>query len=153
MIRPATPGDARAIGEVQLRAWWRAYQDIVDASKLYAHDADERENRWATWLADAEARTFVAEVAGRIAGFTTVRDAAVLTLYVDPPAQGAGIGTALLAAAEDALRQSGVREATLEVFEANGHGRSFYEARGWVHEEGVLVPDEWAPLVRYRRAL
>jgi GNAT superfamily N-acetyltransferase len=40
-------------------------------------------------------------------------------------AQGAGVGSELLAQAEAA----GACE--LEVFEANGHGRHFYEARGW----------------------
>ena len=62
---------------------------------------------------------------GRVVGFASLRGAKLTTLYVDPVAQGAGVGTRLLAEAEGA----GARQ--LEIFEANGHGRHFYEARGW----------------------
>lgn len=153
MIRPATPADARAIGELHLRAWWRAYADFVDASHLYAHDADEREAHWRARLGDPAATTLVAEVAGGVVGFCTVEGDELDLLYIDPAAQGAGVGTALLAAGEEALRTAGHRDVHLKVFEANGHARAFYEARGWVLEPGVLVPDDWGPMVRYRRTL
>jgi GNAT superfamily N-acetyltransferase len=87
---------------------------------------------------------WVDEVDGRVVGYASVRERALTTLYVDPVAQGAGVGTRLLAEAEAA------GAAELEVFEANGHGRRFYEDRGW-RDAGPA--GEWLdrPLRRYVR--
>ena len=81
---------------------------------------------------------------GDVVGFASLSGAKLTTLYVDPFAQGAGVGTRLLVEAEAA----GARE--LEVFAANGHGRHFYEARGW-SDDGAA--GEWLdrPLRRYVR--
>ena len=106
----------------------------------------------------------MAEVAGRVAGFVSVgavRHAEpepglgeLLALYVDPPAQGAGIGRALLAAGEDRLRALGYDRAVLRIFVHNERARSFYDAHGWRREEPEVVLDHpWSPEVRYRRSL
>jgi GNAT superfamily N-acetyltransferase len=131
VIRRATPDDAPAIAAVHVRSWRRAYADVVDAQVLAELDLDERAERWRGWLGDEEA-------------LASLRGPKLTTLYVDPVAQGAGVGTQLLAAAQAA----GARE--LEVFEANGHGRHFYEARGW-RDDGEA--GEWLdrPLRRYVR--
>ena len=144
MIRRATPDDAPAIAAVHVRSWRRAYEDVVDAHVLAELDVDERAERWRGWLGDEEALVWVAEEGGRVVAFASLRGAKLTTLYVDPFAQGAGVGTRLLTAAEAA----GARE--LEVFEANGHGRRFYEARGW-RDDGEA--GEWLdrPLRRYVR--
>ncbi len=80
----------------------------------------------------------------------------VRALYVDPVAQGAGLGTLLLDGAVERLVEAGHDEATLWVFAANGLGRAFYEARGWeLDPAGAGQEGEgWlAPAVRYRRDL
>jgi GNAT superfamily N-acetyltransferase len=126
VIRRATPADAEGIAAVEVRTFRHAYADIVDPAFLAELDPDERASAWHEGLAQTDRTIFVAEAEGRIVGYTSVRDDGNLrTLYVDPVAQGAGVGTRLLAEAE----QAGARE--LEVFAANGHGRRFYEARGW----------------------
>jgi len=142
VIRRATPGDAAGIAAVHVRSWRRDYADIVDAQVLDELDAEERTEKWRGWLDGHETLVWVAEEGSRIVGFASLRDAKLTTLYVDPVAQGAGVGTRLLAEAEAA----GARE--LEVFEANGHGRHFYEARGWL-DDGPS--GEWLdrPLRRY----
>jgi GNAT superfamily N-acetyltransferase len=142
VIRRATPDDAAGIAAVLVRAWRRDYADIVDAQVLAELDAEERTAKWRDWLDGDEAVAWVAQEGDRIVGFASLRDAKLTTLYVDPVAQGAGVGTGLLAEAEAA----GARE--LEVFEANGHGRHFYEARGWL-DDGPS--GEWLarPLRRY----
>jgi len=142
VIRRATPGDAAGIAAVLVRAWRRAYADIVDPQVLDELDVDDRAQKWREWLDGNEALAWIAEEGGRVVGFASVRDAKLTTLYVDPIAQGAGVGTRLLAEAEAA----GARE--LEIFEANGHGRHFYEARGWL-DDGPS--GEWLdrPLRRY----
>ena len=142
MIRPATPDDAAAIAAVLVRSWRRDYADIVDPQVLAELDVAERAELWRSWLDDEEIDAWVAEEGGRTVGFASVREAKLTTLYVDPFAQGAGVGTRLLATAEAA----GARE--LAVFDANGHGRAFYEARGW---RDAGPGGEWLdrPLRRY----
>jgi ribosomal protein S18 acetylase RimI-like enzyme len=144
VIRRAAPDDAPAIAAVLVRAWQRDYADIVDPQVLAELDVEERTQVWRGWLGDDEVLVWVAEEGGRVVGFASLRGAKLTTLYVDPFAQGAGVGTQLLAAAEAA----GASE--LEVFEANGHGRHFYEARGW---SDAGASGEWLdrPLRRYVR--
>ena len=164
MIRPATPDDAAALAGVQIRAWWRAYADLVDHDKLSEHTVASRTERWQEILAGGETQTAVAEAAGRVAGFASVgapRHAEpepglgeLHALYVDPPAQGAGVGSALLAEAEARLRAHGFERGVLCVFEANGLARAFYAARGWSREQPhTVLADRWAPEIRMRKEL
>jgi GNAT superfamily N-acetyltransferase len=154
VIRRATAGDAEAIARVQVRSWHHAYADIVAPEDLAEHTFASRTERWRALLATGESTTLVVEVQGAIAGFATVVPGELRALYVDPPAQGAGAGSALLGAAHDELRAAGHREATLWVFEANAHARAFYERHGWAAEDPPVVNDDrWAPELRYHREL
>lgn len=163
MIRAATVADAPAIAALQTRAWWRAYPDIVDPALLAADPEDERVGRWARHLAAQESQTLVADVGGHIAGFASVGpsrlpdpppgEGELFAIYVDPAAQGAGLGTALLAAAERVLRDLGYTSGVLEVLAANEPARAFYSGHGWPHDGGVPVAHDWGPCVHHRRAL
>lgn len=169
MIREAVPGDAASLAGVHLRAWHRAYADFVDPERFGT--LEERVVRWEEILAqppELVRTTLVHDLDGQVSGFATVGPARdtdlpptageLMALYVDPPAQGAGVGGHLHDAALGRLRSRGFQEGVLWVFEANGHARHVYERRGWVleapertrHLEG---PDWWAPAVRYRREL
>lgn len=160
MIRLAAPDDAREIAGVQVRAWWRAYADHLDVTRLPG--VEERAERWFALLGAAEAPTIVWDQEGRIGGFCSVgpaRDAEdppvgeILALYVDPPAQNAGVGSALLGAGEGTLADElGFPEAVLWVLEANARARLFYEHKGWALDGGPRQ-HRWGPEVRYRRAL
>lgn len=148
MIRPATAADARALAELEVRAWRWAYVDFVAEEDMITVDA--RVERWEGRSADG---AFVAEVDGRVAGVVQVDDEGVLRgLYVEPAAQGAGLGAQLHDFALEELRRRGVGEATLWVFEANGHARGFYERRGWAADGATGVAAE-APELRYRKTL
>ena len=125
MIRRATVDDAADLAAVEVRTFRHAYADILDSEFLADQDPVARAEEWRKHLQLEDRPVFVAEVEGRVVGYASVRDQELRMLYVDPFAQGAGVGSELLAQAEAA----GARE--LEVFEANGHGRHFYEARGW----------------------
>ena len=165
MIRPATPQDAQAIAEVNVRAWHRAYVDVVPSQALAERTVESVAARFGGLLVDGDGTWAVAEVDGRVAGFCCVgaarpEDSAVAgalrSLYVEPLAQGAGLGSTLHDQALSRLRSLGFGEALLWAFRDNGHGRLFYEDRGWTYDEGseALAPAEWiAPSVRYRRAL
>jgi L-amino acid N-acyltransferase YncA len=166
MLRRAVPADARAIAEVQLRGWWHAYGDYVDQELLAEHTVQSRTERWASILAGGERdpTTLVVDVGGRVAGFASfgaarTEDGApelgeLWAIYVDPAAQGAGAGSALLAAAEDGLRAAGFERAMLWVFERNELARAFYAARGWAPDDPpVRLDDAWATEIRYVKDL
>lgn len=167
MIRAATPADADAIATVQVRAWRRAYADFLPPEAM-EHDPAAAHERWRANLAEGAAArrtTLVFELDGRIAGYASVGPARgegsqpgvgeLMAVYVDPVAQGAGVGRALMDAAEARLLEQGHGEAVLWVFAANGMARDFYARRGWVLEPDAVNPrlDLWAPAVRYRLAL
>jgi len=163
LLRRGAPDDADQIAGISVRAWIHAYESFLDPRVLAERTVAAQAERWRGWLAGTETETEVAEVRGRIAGYATVgasRDGdadgtvgELSALYVDPSAQGAGLGTRLLADATARLRASGFTVATLWVFEENGLGRAFYERHGWrpdpdgVGREGA---DWHGPALRYR---
>jgi GNAT superfamily N-acetyltransferase len=155
VIRRATPADAPAIAAVQARTWRHAFADIVDPERMPT--VEDQAPRWVAHLG-AGGEVQVWDQDGRVVGFVTAgpdREHAgvgeLYAIYVDPPAQGAGVGSALLAAAEESLRDAGHREAILWTFEANGLARAFYERHGWEDDGGRQ--EHFAPEVRYRRTL
>ena len=82
----------------------------------------------------ATARTWVAEHGGRVVGFSMADGASgsVFALFVDPAAQGCGVGRALLAAAESWLFAQGwpvIWLQTGEEPELRAH--HVYRAAGW----------------------
>jgi GNAT superfamily N-acetyltransferase len=154
VIRPATVADARALAELEVRAWRWAYVDIVAEPEMIT--IEEREAHWSSAALDG---AFVAEVEGRVIGVVQIgpdaEDASVGLLRgpdVEPAAQGAGIGTALYEHALAQLRAVGFAQAVLWVFDANGHARGFYERRGWT-ADGATGTTAEAPELRYRQTL
>jgi GNAT superfamily N-acetyltransferase len=154
VIRPATREDAATIAALEVRAWRWAYVDLV--AEEHMPTVAEREARWVREPLDGAS---VWDQDGRVVAVvqTGARDdepgvGALRGLYVDPAAQGAGIGAALHDHAVAELAAAGHAAATLWVFTANGHAREFYAARGWAPdgERGV-----WAGVsqLRYRRTL
>ena len=55
----------------------------------------------------------------------------ITTLYVRPPARNKGLGTRLLAAAEQALADRGAATVSIEALTANEAAREFYDRRGY----------------------
>lgn len=164
ITRPATPADLRAIADLEGRAWWRAYQDILDPVEMLALDTDYRMARWQSQIDAGEVRAFVAELGDAIVGAAwigTSREAdspaeegELRAIHVDPHAQGAGVGKLLMDVALQALRDDGYSLAVLRVLEDNGYARAFYEGIGWTLVAGSSRIDELPqPMVIYRRAL
>jgi GNAT superfamily N-acetyltransferase len=154
VIRPAGPQDARAIAELEVRAWRWAYVDVVAEEQMIT--VEDRVARWEGRPLDG---AFVAEVEGRVVGVVQVgpdpdepSTGLLRGLHVEPAAQGAGVGTALYEHALGELRRAGFAAARLWVFDANGHARGFYERRGWAPDGATRVAAE-APELRYRQNL
>jgi len=92
---------------------------------------------------------FVATLNADVVGFVHVRAAAdyylrtqqahVADLVVSPRARGRGIATKLLRRAEDWARESGFKQLTIAVFEANREALTLYERRGFERETIRLV--------------
>jgi GNAT superfamily N-acetyltransferase len=162
VIRPAVEADAEAIEPLIRRAWARAYGDFIDVAAAL-DEPEQRVLRWRERLRSGVVRTLVFDLAGRIVGLisfgasddtdTPLDHAAVRALYVDPPAQGAGVGTLLLDAAFEHLHGDGFRGVELWVFERNEHARAFYERRGFQAAGEGIDPGTGAPELRYRRSL
>ena len=158
-VRPATPDDARAIAEVQVKTWRAAYVGVMPQEVLDGLDVDERAEAWGHWLSIETSAQFVAERSGARIGFVSAgpclleeESGEVYAIYVRPEAWGTGSGWALMDAAVAWLAHRW-REAILWVAEENPWARRFYERYGWVAEHTrveEVVPGAEVPEVLYR---
>jgi ribosomal protein S18 acetylase RimI-like enzyme len=93
--------------------------------------------------------TFIAHQNGERLGFLLLLDQLpdevtlmdqgfVAYMAVEPERQGTGVGTALLAAAEDEARRRGLPFIALMVTEENERGRRLYERAGYRTERRLL---------------
>lgn len=123
VLRPATAADLATIAAVHLAA--RA--GAGSAFPPSVHSDDEALAWVAGWDLDAY-DVCVAEIDGRVAGYTRATSTWLDDLYVLPDAQGRGGGTALLQRVL-ALHPDGVG---LWVFESNVPARDFYARHGFV---------------------
>jgi GNAT superfamily N-acetyltransferase len=79
----------------------------------------------------------------------------VRTMFAVPAAWGSGVGSALMAAALDDLRERGYSEATVWSFAGNERANRFYERHGFRRDGAERTEEAWARIreVRYRRSL
>lgn len=163
-IREARPDDLTAVAAVFLACWHDSYADFLPPDVIDMYDEDGARALWRPALSDppADAVVFVAEQTGRgVLGVIRIgkdpdEPAAghVYSLYVRPDTQGLGVGTRLLAAADDRFGRDGVHEATLWVFAANAAARGFYARLGWLPDGGERVEPQYGrPELRLRRSL
>lgn len=132
-IRQARPADAEAVAVCQLDCWRDAYADLVDPTRLqpYLDDVVGNVARWREILA-GRARVRIAEGAGSVVGFATVRPAAatapahLAAIYVRRAHWSTGLGQRLLDAT------LGNEPATLQVYRDNVRAVRFYARNGFV---------------------
>jgi len=144
VVRPARPEDRPAMAEAFVAAG-RAAWGFAGEAALAGMRAPE--------FAGGE---LVVEDAQGVAGFAVLDGCELDLLYTHPRVWGRGAGRLLLAAAEDALRAAGCRDATLWTEERNERPRRVYEAAGW-RLDGEVRERVWngAPLreLRHRKRL
>jgi GNAT superfamily N-acetyltransferase len=125
-LRPVVPDDLAEIAELHIRVRDAAYPSMPRT----IHPPHEAR----AWVAGWDLSVFsvwVADRGGELLGYARFDDVWLDDLYVDPAAQGTGVGSALLDLVK-AKRPSGF---CLWVFESNTPARRFYEARGLVELE------------------
>jgi putative acetyltransferase len=121
MIRPFTDADVAELIDVWYRSSLIAHSFLTE--EFFTAERQEITNEWLPM-----AETTVYELDGRVVGFLSLIENEVGAVFVDPDHQGRGIGRALM----DRARSSRPL-LEVDVFEANAHGRRFYDAYGFEH--------------------
>lgn len=130
MVRALEPADLPAAAALLARSWARTYLDTI------APDQQPTAEEHEAHLTSIDSRGWVFDLDGQVAAVALVTelssdDPELSAFHVDPPAQGAGVGTQLHAHLLDELKAEGHTRLHLWVFDENLHARAFYEARGW----------------------
>ncbi|HEV2072439.1 MAG TPA: GNAT family N-acetyltransferase [Thermomicrobiales bacterium] len=168
LVRNATPDDATAIAAIHVASWQATYRGHMDDAYLDSLSVDERVGMWSQILEfpRTAANVLVAEIQGKVIGFYSFGrsrdsdlpgDTAVLhTIYVHPDLIRSGIGIALLARAERAMREAGIDLVSLWVLRENIGARRFYERCGRSFNGEERREELWGQPpteVRYTRSL
>ncbi len=112
----------------------------VDCARLhaagFAHPWSAEEVAALIASASVLAAAALDPASGRLRGFVLARlagdEAEILTIAVDPPARGRGVGRALLAESLRQAANAGARAMFLEVDEDNAAGLALYRRLGFV---------------------
>lgn len=100
-----------------------------DGATIAAWLANKTETNFTRWITSDQHIAFVAEQAGRVAGFGLLDRAGLIALlYVSPDVRFQGVSKALLTAMEDAARSAGVRTLTLD---STATAKRFYQRSGY----------------------
>src|SRR4051794_40074603 len=119
-LRAATDEDLPAIAALQLASARAAFAHIGPVEQLEEFDARQ-------WF-DAAETALVAVVDEEVVGFAFAGGCELQLFYTHPRVWGRGVGRALLAAAEEALRGAGCEEAAVYTEERNERALRVYHA-------------------------
>jgi len=145
VIRPATAADVPLLCHLGAATFRETYAPISDPAEVDDYAATHfTPELVAAWLARPDARTLLALSGGSPAGYAHVQRAPVPAcvadrqavelrrLYLLASAQGAGVGSALIAAAFDAIVALGGHSVWLGAYDRNVKALAFYARRGFV---------------------
>lgn len=141
-LRRGTPDDAASLAAVEVASWRAAYRRLMPDAFLNGLSEVEKTTDWRQNLVKhgpaGRKRVCVATSDASVIGFVRVGPlmdegevGLVYLLYVLPEHWGHGVGTALMHAGMQDLRDLGMREAILWVLRDNLHARRFYERLSW----------------------
>ena len=155
-VRRATLDDVDALARINIDTWRSAYTGIVPQPRIDGMDLAAYRARWIDNVTTGRPGVafFVAELDGDPAGYSiggpyrpqeeagpevTDRLGELYAIYVEPPRQGRGLGSALHTALLEWLAGEGYTEVALWVLEANRPSRNWYADRGWHADGGTGV--------------
>ena len=130
-LRPMTDADAPTLQRIHAAATKSSYGAVLTWLAPILDDP-------ATPLEDADWTICAVDDADdRVLGYVAVTARHIENLYIDPPAQGRGVGARLLAAVEERVSE---RPLTLRCLTVNPDARRFYERHGFVvtREERII---------------
>lgn len=136
LVRPATAADVGALQELALAAYGHYVARIGGRPGPMDSDYAALVQAGLVWVADS---------AGEVVGLVVLREeddhVLVENVAVAPGRQGRGVGSRLLAHAEDRARAAGRGEVRLYTHEAMHENLAYYARRGFVethrrHEDG-----------------
>jgi len=148
LIRRATVEDADALSDLHVRSVRVLCFADYTPQQIEAWAGRKKPELYSRAMTEGGETMFVAvDDQGRIIGFAAFKEAEIYGLYVAPEAVRRGVGSALLDAAEAAMRLNGV---TLVQFRSTLTALSFYQRHGYVRGDdaiarmaGVDVPCVW----------
>ncbi|MFF9572071.1 GNAT family N-acetyltransferase [Streptomyces sp. NPDC014685] len=157
MIRPAVSRDARAIGDLKVRAWQEAYAGFMSRDFLHGLDPVREADEWAEYLAEIpdEHRLWTAQESDVVVGFCRTgpadrdqdpdlgpRAAEVYGLYIDPDRIGTGLGRQLFAYAVSDLETRGYGPLCVYAYVPNTPALRFYERAGFRPDDTTRTDEE-----------
>ena len=136
-IRPATAEDARAVSAIIVRTLQETNARDYPSAVIALNVANNTPEIIASRIANDA--VFVAQMAGRVVGTASLNGDAVKGVFVEPEAQGRGIGQALMREIETLARAGAVLELRLQ---ASITARGFYEKLGFSAVREVMFGEE-----------
>ena len=127
-LRPARESDLPALIELAKRSWRSGFAESAPAAFVQEWLARDFERDWYPkhWPSMT-----VAETDGVVLGVVQPMADEINGLWVDPAAQGRGVGSALLAHAEEQIMAAGFDRSWLSCSGFNLKGQRFYLSRGY----------------------
>jgi ribosomal protein S18 acetylase RimI-like enzyme len=132
--RPAEPGEIPALARLWYDGWRDAHAAIVPEALVRARTLESFRERMEAGLGEVR----VIGPVGAPLGFTMLKRDELYQLYVSAAARGAGVAAALIAEAEQRLRERGTATAWLDCAIGNERAARFYEKSGW-HRVGIVL--------------
>ncbi|ACP22983.1 acetyltransferase (plasmid) [Sinorhizobium fredii NGR234] len=130
VIRPARPDEVDALAHIGLAAWRKGIKPLVPAEIALAI---EKDNPFVPFLRQIGSSIVVAEIEGQAGGIGACEhaDDTISDIWVAPPFEGRGAGSALIRALEAQVLDRGYSEARIEVAAANERALELYGRLGY----------------------
>jgi ribosomal protein S18 acetylase RimI-like enzyme len=140
-LEAATSRDAEAIARLHVAVWRLTYRDLAPADAFRILDETHRLARWRAILSapGLHQAVLLAKQGDRLVGIGSAgapselgfdADGEIKSLYVDPAAQGRGLGRRLMASLAQHLARCRYRGVALGVVAGNEPAIAFYRALG-----------------------
>lgn len=128
-VRNAREEDVAVLVEIGVRAWEQAVSGVADLQVR----SDHARNAFQQFLANRWLRVTVAEFDGHLAGWAAreALDDEISDLWIVPPQQRKGLGSALLAAMEAEIVAAGFEAARLQTHARNVAAVGFFQKHGY----------------------